>query len=332
MATSGPVETFDPHVPPLAVATVPTSVQPGGGFCVDLEATWDRLRRAGLRRFRPGYVRAMAARRQGTCVDCVHDIIDARDLKLVRNVCGYRFSPEDDPFRWRDRLHVARYGLAELVISIIAAVLTALAAAISASTTGHPAFWLLLVPAAGLVAFALWFFRDPMRIAPADAHALLSPADGVVTHVDEVDAPGFPGGRAARISIYLSPWNVHLNRMPRRAKVRSMRYFPGAFLNARHRDCVQRNEQMWIDFEEPGGRLIRVKQVSGALARRLVCWVKVGEEIAAGDRFGLIKFGSRTDVLIPVDDKIEQRVEVGAVVAAGTSVLFRFAADRASDA
>lgn len=315
---------IDPHTPPLSAATPLTAVQPGGGICFDLEAAWGRLRRARLRIVRPGYVHRMAERRQGRCDDCPHDIIDARDLKLYRNVCGYWFKPEDDPFRWRERLRFARYGLAELVIATIGCAAATVTGALAARSIGQAAFWLLAVPAAVVFGHAVWFFRDPTRVPPDDPHALISPADGVVTHIDEVDAPGFPGGRAARVSIYLSIWNVHLNRMPRRAHVRQVRYFPGAFLNARHRDCVQRNEQVWIDFEEPNGRQLRIKQISGALARRLVCWVKLDEEVAAGERFGMIKFGSRTDVLIPVGESVERRAAVGDIVHAGTSVLLRF--------
>jgi phosphatidylserine decarboxylase len=87
---------------------------------------------------------------------------------------------------------------------------------------------------------------------------------------------------------------------------------------------VQRNEQLWVDFEEPNGRRFRIKQISGAIARRLVCWVRIGEEIPAGDRFGLIKFGSRTDVLLPVAERTQLAVAIGDRVAAGTSVLLRF--------
>ncbi len=314
----------DAHVPPLHIASTPTSVQPGGGVCVDLEARWGRLRRGWLRRFRPGYVRRMASKRRGQCADCPHDIIDPRDLKLCRNVCGYWFDPEDDRFRWRDRLRFARYGLAELLIASLGCIAALGVAAAGAVLTGHVAWWSLGVPAAIVWGHAIWFFRDPTRVAPDDPRALLSPADGVVTHIDEVDAPGFDGGRAARISIYLSVWNVHLNRMPRRARMVSSRYFPGEFLNARHRECVQRNEQLWVDLVEPGGRRFRIKQISGAIARRLVCWAKIGEEIAAGERFGLIKFGSRTDVLLPLGETHELAVAVGDRVAAGTTVLLRF--------
>lgn len=323
-ASSEPVATIDPHVPPLSAATVPTGVQPGGGLCHDIEAAWGRLRRGWLRLVRPRYVRRMTALRQGTCEGCRHDIIDSRDLKLCRNVCGFTFRREDDRFLWRDHLRFARHGLAELLLATIACALVTGFALGATWWTGRSAFLGLAVPAAVVWGHAIWFFRDPTRAVPDDGAALLSPADGVVTHVDEVDAPGFPDGRAARISIYLSLWNVHLNRAPRAARVRSVRYFPGAFLNARHRDCVQRNEQLWVDFEEPNGRLLRVKQVSGAVARRLVCWLRPGEDVRAGVRFGLIKFGSRTDVLIPTGESIDLRAAVGDVVCAGTTILLRF--------
>src|SRR5438105_4656104 len=107
----------------------PTSVQPGGGRCMAIELTWGRCRRALLRRLRPGYVRAMQAKRQGDCPNCPHDIIDPRDLKYCRNVCGYWFRPEDDAFRWRDRLGFARAGLAELLLFTIGYVLVGGAAA-----------------------------------------------------------------------------------------------------------------------------------------------------------------------------------------------------------
>src|SRR5207248_7678188 len=108
------------------MATKPNCVQPGGGQCMELELAWGRLRRAYLRRVRPGYVRRMAELRQGECPNCPHDIIDSRDLKYWRNVCGYWFRPEDDPYRGRDRIGLARYGLAELILfSTASALLTA---------------------------------------------------------------------------------------------------------------------------------------------------------------------------------------------------------------
>lgn len=314
----------DPPAPELSEASTLTSIQPGGGFCVGVEAAWGRMRRRTLRALRPGYVARMAAKRQGHCEGCPHDIIDARDLKLLRNVCGYSFRPEDDPFRWRGRLRLARAGLAEVVLSTLACFVVAIPISVVEVQTRHPALWAPLLGIAWLWFEMVWFFRDPTRVTPSDPDLLVSPADGVVTHVDEVDAPGFPGGRAFRISIYLSPFNVHLNRAPRSARVVSVRYFRGRFLNARHQDCVARNEQLWTDFVEPNGRMMRVKQISGAMARRLVCWAKLNEDVQMGERYGMIKYGSRTDVLLPTGEPIKLLVGVGDKLSAGETALLTF--------
>jgi phosphatidylserine decarboxylase len=291
---------------------------------MSLELAWGRWRRRWLRHFCPGYVRRMTAKRRGECLDCPHDIIDSRDLKFYRNSCGYWFADEDDPFRWRGRLGLARAGLAEIVcfslLFLIASLILALAT-----------FWFspwLAIPL-GTVLF-LWFqiiffFRDPPRVIPADPQALLSPADGTVTHVEEVEDPDFPEGRALRISIFLSVFNVHVNRVPRTCRVVGIRYFPGCFLDARHADCAVRNEQLWIDLEESDPpRRLRVKQISGAIARRIVCWLKLHEQVKAGDRFGMIKFGSRTDILVAASDALEVQVRVGNKVKGGATILGRF--------
>jgi phosphatidylserine decarboxylase len=303
----------------------PCSVQPGGGWCMSLELAWGRLRRNALRRFRPRYVAAMMAKRQGECPHCPHDIIDPRDLKFYRNVCGYWFRPEDDCFQWRGRLGFARAGLAELIVFSL--MMCGLTAALTAGALYL--HWTLWIGCAGAVATWLeivWFFRDPARIIPADPRAFVSPADGTVTHVEEVEEPDFPGGRVLRISIFLSIFNVHVNRLPRDGRVTGLRYFPGAFLDARHVHCAQRNEQLWIDLEEPSGRLIRIKQISGAIARRIVCRLKLGEEVRKGERLGMIKFGSRTDVLVTPGNGLELLVKVGDVVYGGSTVLMRLPA------
>jgi phosphatidylserine decarboxylase len=265
----------------------------------------------------------MSELRQGDCPGCPHDIIDPRDLKFSRNVCGYWFRPEDDRFRWRGQLPLARYGLAEVVLFSAALILLGGACGLAAVYL-HPLFWLPAALALGLWIFVLSFFRDPQRTIPTDPAALLSPADGTITHLDEVDDPDFPGGRAFRISMFLSVFNVHVNRMPRSARVTGLRYFPGAFLYANHADCFTCNEQLWIDLEEPStGRRLRVKQISGVAARRIVCWLKLGETAAAGERFGMIKFGSRTEILLPLGEMAELLVQVGSPVKGGISVLAR---------
>lgn len=291
-----------------------------------LELAWGRCRRWWLRTFRPGYVRTMAERRQGSCANCPHDVIDPRDLKFYRNVCGYWFKPEDDRFRWRDRLGLARVGLGEVVIfTLISGLL--LAGLAAAGWAGWPG-WFLVPPAIALVLFwmqTLYFFRDPERAIPTDASALLSPADGAITDIGAVDEAGFPGGRALRIGIFLSVFNVHVNRMPRSGRVTRLQYFPGKFFDARRSEARTDNEQLWIDQVDAATQMpIRIKQISGLIARRIVCWLKVGDEMKAGDRIGMIKFGSRTEVYLPLDKAVEVAVQVGEAVHGGATVLLRF--------
>ncbi len=309
--------------PTAACEAAITCVQPGGGPIVALERGWGKLRRGLLRRFCPGYVRRMAERRQGECPNCPHDVIDARDLKLVRNVCGYWFRPEDDRFAWRGRLGLARAGLAELLCaSLVLLPLAGLGAALGWWL--HPAWWALTVVALGVWGFIVSFFRDPSRTIPTDPNALVSPADGTVTHIEEVEAADFPGGRALRISIFLSVFNVHVNRAPRSARVSGVRYFRGEFHDARTQQCHEQNEQLWLDcIDDRTGCPFRVKQIVGAVARRIVCWVKPGERLAAGERYGMIKFGSRTDVLVPPAAVAEVLVRVGDAVHGGSRVLLR---------
>ncbi len=306
-----------------------TSVQPGGGACFALERAWGRLRRAVLRRLFPGYVERMRALRQGDCPGCPHDVLDPRDLTLIRNVCGYWFRPEDDRFAWRGRLGLARAGLAELLVASLV-MLPLIAGSAALAVWVYPAWRAvaLLLALFGLALALLWlfiisFFRDPERAVPADADAVVSPADGVVTHLEEVDEPGFEG-KAFRVSIFLSVFNVHVNRAPRTGTVTRLAYYPGEFLDARAAGCARRNEQLWIDLrDERLGCPVRVKQIAGAIARRIVCWLKLGEAVRAGERFGMIKFGSRTDLLLPAAVVAEVCVKVGQSVRGGRDVLLR---------
>ncbi|HLJ94151.1 MAG TPA: phosphatidylserine decarboxylase [Gemmataceae bacterium] len=295
-----------------------------------LELAWGRVRRFGLRTFRRAYVQRMAEKRLGSCPNCPHDIVDVRDLKYYRNVCGYWFAKEDDPFHWRDDLGFARVGLAE--VCIISSVMVLVLAFLSAAgNLIHRSLWGPIPVLLVCWAFVLWFFRDPDRDIPTARNALLSPADGTVTHVGVVDEPDFPGGQAFRISIFLSIFNVHVNRIPRTCQVVRLRYFPGRFLDARNPACSLQNEQLWIDLEEHDPpRPIRVKQISGAIARRIVCWLKPGQTVWAGERLGMIKFGSRTDVCIPVDAAKEVLVHVGDKVKGGSTILLKLRDEAAS--
>lgn len=264
----------------------------------------------------------MLGLRQGDCANCPHDIIDPRDLKFFRNVCGYWFRNEDDPFIGRNRLGLARIGLAEVVV--LSLLLAGLSLVVLLLASRHGAFAILFLPILLLWAEILWFFRDPERHVPADADVLVSPADGTITDVGEVAEPDFPGGRAFRIGMFLSIFNVHVNRAPRAGKVTQLAYYPGGFLDARHPDAGSTNEQLWIDLEDGvTKKSIRVKQIAGKIARRIVCWLKVGEEVPAGVRIGMIKFGSRTEIYLPLDMPVEPLVKVGDKVQGGSSVLLR---------
>ena len=305
----------------------PAGVQPGGGFCATVEMTWSRWRRFWLRKLFPGYVQSMQAKRQGSCPNCSHDIIDSRDLKYTRNVCGYSFRPEDDAFAWnpqefgRGRLRVARHGFAEMFLFTLAYLVLG-GGSVVAALELHWAFWIPFALLSLVELEIVSFFRDPERVVPADADVLVSPADGTVTHIEEVDEPEF--GKALRISIFLSIFNVHVNRCPRDAEVTNVRYFPGEYLDARNPDSAVRNEQLWVDLIEPTTkRPIRVKQISGAIARRIVCWLKIGDILKKGERFGMIKLGSRTDVLIPAGHAREICVKVGDKVAGAATILLR---------
>jgi phosphatidylserine decarboxylase len=287
-----------------------------------IELAWGRFRRACLRRLCPGYVRGMAQLRQGDCPGCPHDIIDPRDLKYYRNVCGYRFRDEDDSFRWRGRLRLARAGLAELVLfSLLFAALCGVSIVLGLWV--HPWLFAPLAILGPLWLFILSFFRDPERVIPTDPDAIVSPADGTVREVGEVEAPDFPGGRAYLVSIFLSVFNVHVNRLPRSGRVTAVQYYPGCFLDARRPECGVRNEQLWIDLEEASGTPLRIKQIAGAIARRIVCWLRPGDEVRRGDRLGMIKFGSRTDLLLPVNAVGEVLVRVGDKVRGGSTILLR---------
>ncbi len=315
--------TIPTPAPPKRTSAPIGGIQPGGGFCLSLEQLWGQCRRAWLRRFFPGYVKRMAQLRQGQCPNCPHDIIDSRDLKLVRNVCGYRFAPEQDPYAWRGRLGLARPGLAELVCFSLVFLAVSLVL-IGLGLFLHPLWFAGLALIVPLWGFIFAFFRDPERSIPADPAVLVSPADGTVTHVEEVDDPDFPGGRVLRVSIFLSVFNVHVNRVPRTGRVVGLHYYPGTFCDARNEDCHARNEQFWIDLIDQATQMpIRVKQIAGAIARRIVCWLKPGEEVTAGERCGMIKFGSRTDVLLPASAVAEVCVRVGETVQGGGTVLLR---------
>ena len=174
------------------------------------------------------------------------------------------------------------------------------------------------VPALILAAFFLFFFRDPDRHPPEGANLVVSPADARIMVAAEMPWPGAPAGDWKIISMFLSPMDVHVNRTPVAGRVRRVEYHPGKFLPAYKKEAGELNEwtEVWID--RPGGPIV-VRQIVGILARRIVCRLKEGEQVTAGQRFGVMKFGSRIDLFLPRTATIH--IKVGDKVVGGETKL-----------
>lgn len=282
-----------------------------------IELAWGYWRRWYLKTFRRRYVAQMLAKREGEANPCPHEVLDPRDVKFYRNQGGYYWSVENDPFRWRDRLPFTRAGLAELIIlGSSMFVLTVVLAVF---------FWPLAIVPALVGMCIVWFFRDPTRSIPEEPGAVVSPADGHIACVEEVDDE-FIGEPAMLIGIFLSIFDVHVNRASMDATVVGLQYRPGKFLNALRPESARENERMEVRLEEnsfPHRRFI-VRQIAGAIARRIVCWVAPGDSLERGGQFGMIKLGSRTELIIPKEAGLEILVSVGQKVRAGSTVLAKY--------
>jgi phosphatidylserine decarboxylase len=203
-------------------------------------------------------------------------------------------APPGPPAEWKLPLpHAEAYRFASI---------PAVAAAVSLFAGWSVLLWLSL----GLTAAVLLFFRDPERVSPREDGLLLAPADGLVIQVAEVDVPrqllgedGMTGSRATRISIFLSVLDVHINRTPVAGTVKSLTYVPGKFLNASLDKASEDNERSYMVVEAMDGTRVGVAQIAGLIARRIVTFVRPGAILAPGQRYGLIRFGSRTDLYLP---------------------------------
>jgi len=181
--------------------------------------------------------------------------------------------------------------------------------------------WPLWLLALVLTVVALWvayFFRDPERSGERGSRLVIAPADGRIVQVSDVEEPAFVQGRATRISIFMNVFNVHVNRYPVSGTVRYLHYNPGKFLNASSDKSSLENEQMSVGIESDGHRVL-VRQIAGLIARRIVTYSKEADVVRQGDRYGLIRFGSRVDVFIPVGNRL--RVKTGAGTLSGVTVL-----------
>ncbi len=200
----------------------------------------------------------------------------------------------------------------------------AIAAVIAAGAFGfaiNRRSWGLWLAAFVLLLLALWvayFFRDPERTGDRGPSLVVAPADGKLIMITEVDEPSFIKGRAVRLSIFMNVFNVHVNRYPADGVVRYVHYNKGKFFNAAAEKSSLENEQMSVGIETPAHRLL-VRQIAGLIARRIVTYSKLGETVKQGDRMGIIRFGSRVDIFLPVSSTV--RAKIGDVTVAGVTIV-----------
>jgi phosphatidylserine decarboxylase len=216
---------------------------------------------------------------------------------------------------WFRRLPFAPWGWRELNLygwPLLAGVILIIVA-------GAPWAWLAIVPG-GLLAILLYFFRDPPRAVPTEAGAIVAPADGTVVEISQLEHDPFVGGPAVRIGIFVSLFNVHINRAPLDGRVVELKYRPGEFISATRPESSIRNESMWIGFEDAAGRRFSVRQISGMVARRIVCLLSPGQMVARGEKFGMIKLGSRTELVLPAD-RVRIEIALGQSVRGGRQII-----------
>lgn len=185
--------------------------------------------------------------------------------------------------------------------------------------------WAASLPLVLVWGWVIAFFRDPNRVPRCGPNEMCAPADGTVTEITRLDHHPHVGGPARRIGIFLSIFNVHINRMPCSGAVRDVAYRPGKFLDARNPRSGAENESntLILDATLPYRGPVVIRQVSGKIARRIICHASPGDSVETGQRFGLIKFGSRTELIVPDDVGLEVLVKVGDKVHGGETILIR---------
>jgi phosphatidylserine decarboxylase len=233
------------------------------------------------------------------------------------------------------RIPLTKYGWPQVVVYPVV-VLVAMVILLPATIPFLP-FWaviLLEAPLAALLIFSLMFFRDPHRLSPSDENLLLAPADGEVTDIEVVEENDFIGEVALRVGIFLNIFNTHINRAPCNVKVEKIAYKKGKFKNAMNPQSGRVNESNdlgLIRTDSPKDRLV-VRQISGAIARRIVCDKTQGQELSGGEKFGMIKFGSRTELYVPVRENAKCLVKIGDKVKAGLTPLIKYEMQDVKDA
>jgi phosphatidylserine decarboxylase len=225
------------------------------------------------------------------------------------------------------RIPLTKYGWPQVVI--YPAVILAVMAAVALGTTAGLQLWAIISIEVLFGAILIWilcFFRDPERSCPSDKNLLLAPADGKITDIEKVENNVFLGGAALRIGIFLSIFNTHINRAPCNVKVEKITYKKGKYKNALNPESARVNESNELNLvrtDSPHDRLI-VRQISGAIARRIVCKTTEGSELAGGEKFGMLKFGSRTELYVPLHENAKCMVKIGDKVKAGLTTLIKY--------
>lgn len=210
---------------------------------------------------------------------------------------------------------LAKEGFSTIIIVFIFSISVGYAVTYAPLWVGYVIYPLLIA----LCALILYFFRDPDRVTPGDSNLLISPADGKVVRIQKVEESEYMNGPATQISIFLSPLNVHVNRNPISGMLEYLSYYPGKYLMAWEDNASEMNERAHFGVKHASGTKILYKQITGFLARRIEYHVKEGDLLKAGDRFGIMKFGSRMDVLVP--DHCDIKVKKGDITIAGESIL-----------
>jgi phosphatidylserine decarboxylase len=210
---------------------------------------------------------------------------------------------------------LAKEGFSTIIVVFVFSICVGYAATFAPDWVGYIIYPIL----AALCILILYFFRDPDRVPPSDPNLIISPADGKVVLIQRVEENEYMKSPATQISIFLSPLNVHVNRNPIAGKLEYLTYYPGKYLMAWEDHASEMNERAHFGVKHPGGTKLLYKQITGFLARRIEYHVKEGDELKAGDRFGIMKFGSRMDVLVP--DHCDIKVKKGDNTKAGESIL-----------
>ncbi|MDH4238188.1 MAG: phosphatidylserine decarboxylase [Phycisphaerae bacterium] len=227
------------------------------------------------------------------------------------------------------RIPLTKYGWPQVVVFPVIVLAVMIVFALAWSAWGGLPLWAILLAEALLASVLIWvlaFFRDPYRNPPSDKNLLLAPADGRITDIEIVEEGNFIGQKAMRIGIFLSIFSTHINRAPCNVKVEKITYRKGTYKNAASPRSGRVNESNNLDLVMTDGahqRLI-VRQISGAIARRIVCEVREGQVLTGGEKFGMIKFGSRTELYVPVRENAKCLVRIGDKVKAGLTPLVRY--------